>query len=102
MGPGDDSLLLPEYSPRLQIIPALDYAVNFNSICDLWQLRFLSLTLLEPRVDHPNYQTLDPAEWKAHKIDIRMETEPTGIPVVLDTGKLFAVGVIGSGSDRHH
>ncbi|RPD75981.1 hypothetical protein L226DRAFT_570197 [Lentinus tigrinus ALCF2SS1-7] len=69
------TMLLPNYSPPLYIFPHTDAPTEFH----FWTLQFLSMTLLEPVQDvpHLDHETVDPTQWVAKRIAIKLG-EPSG------------------------
>ncbi|KAI0695084.1 hypothetical protein C8T65DRAFT_744116 [Cerioporus squamosus] len=86
-----DKIVIPEFTPRLYIFPDLRRPDLFR----WWTMQLLSITLLEPLVQVPNYASLDPRQWYPKHIpvgDISAETgSPTGIRVIYDSGATCSV-----------
>ena len=77
--------MIPDYSPPLYIFPDVDYPAEFR----WWTLQLISMTLLEPLVDNPNYETLEPTEWLCKHIPMGVQPDGHvgGIRVMLDSGE---------------
>ena len=76
--------MIPNYSPPLYIFPDLDILADFR----WWTLQLISMTLLEPLVDNPNYETLEPTEWLCKHIPVGVQPNGHvgGVRVMLDSG----------------
>ena len=82
--PGADKILIPDYTPQLYIFPQMDDLNVFR----FWSLQLLSITLLEPMIDCPDYEMDDPFQWTPKTIPLGVSDEqgPSGIRVIFDSG----------------
>ncbi|KAI0767500.1 hypothetical protein C8Q74DRAFT_1280758 [Fomes fomentarius] len=85
--PSDDGkMFLPVYTPQLHIFPAP--RTGSTPVYDMWRLRLLSMTLLEPAGPDLNYEVLVQEQWSARRIPIDHTPGSSlpGVPVCFDTG----------------
>ena len=80
--PGEQNILIPDYTPPLYIFPHMYRENEFR----WWSLQLLSMTLLEPLVQNPNYATLEPTQWFPKRIPMPCGENP-GIRVMFDSGE---------------
>ncbi|RDX47426.1 hypothetical protein OH76DRAFT_779662 [Lentinus brumalis] len=81
----EDKIRIPEYTPKLYIYPDIVMQDVFN----WWSLQLLSITLLEPLVDNPNYAGTDPLQWMPRHIPLGEQLPngaSTGVRVIFDNG----------------
>ncbi len=82
----EDKIRIPEYTPKLYIYPDIVMQDVFN----WWSLQLLSITLLEPLVDNPNYAGTDPLQWMPRHIPLGEQLPngaSTGVRVIFDNGE---------------
>ncbi|KAI0695086.1 hypothetical protein C8T65DRAFT_665879 [Cerioporus squamosus] len=88
--PIEDIIRIPEYTPQLYIYPDLGDPDEFH----WWSLQLLSITLLEPMVDYPNYGVIDELNWMPKQIPlgaVNQDGSSTGIRVIFDSGSLCSI-----------
>lgn len=80
-------MLLPVYTPQLHIFPAT--RADPIPVYDMWRLRLLSMTLLEPAGTNLDYEVLVQKQWNARRIPIDQTPGSSlpGVPVCFDTGE---------------
>ncbi len=72
---GEAEFLLPQYGPKIHVF---SQGGEYKG----WKARLLSITLLEPLVQLPNYETEDSNHWRSRKI-VMYGTQ--GIKVAFDS-----------------
>ncbi|RDX47398.1 hypothetical protein OH76DRAFT_778745 [Lentinus brumalis] len=80
----EDHIRIPEYTPRLYIFPDMVEEDEFH----WWSLQLLSITLLEPLVDNPNYAGIDALQWMPRHIPLGADLPgglSTGVRVIFDS-----------------
>ncbi|KAI0752635.1 hypothetical protein C8Q80DRAFT_1147418 [Daedaleopsis nitida] len=89
----DEKLLLPVYTPKLEVWPSYEYVSRTSITFDMWRLRLISLTLMTPTEENPDYADYDSIDdgWDHECISMPSTPDPLtktspGIPVLFDTG----------------